>query len=141
LAWAVYEGVAQNLRWAMGDFDRLAKSAGKPARLVGGGAGSDLWCQILTDVLGRPLERIETPSLAGARGSAMVAAVTCGWYKDLAAASVMIRTERSFAPDSRMAPYYAERFERFRAGYRALRPWYDRYGRADSRKGKSADHA
>jgi hypothetical protein len=106
------------VRWAMGDFDRLAKSTGKPARLVGGGAGSNLWCQIFADVLGRTLERVETPALAGARGSAMVAAVAAGWYKDLTAASVMARTERTLHPEASMAAYYAERFEKFSAAYR-----------------------
>lgn len=132
MARAVYEGVALNLRWAMGDFDRLAESAGKPARLVGGGANSALWCQIFADVLGRTLERVETPALAGARGSAMVAAVAAGWYRDLSAASVMTRTERSFAPDANLASHYTERFERFTAGYRRLRPWYDRFAAVEA---------
>jgi xylulokinase len=125
----------------MGDFDRLAGSKDKPARLVGGGANSALWCQILADALGRTLERVEMPALAGARGSAMVAAVAAGWYKDLAAASATTRTERSFVPDASLASHYAERFERFAAGYRRLRPWYDRYAAADSPAAKDEQHA
>jgi xylulokinase len=141
LARAVYEGVALNLRWAMADFDRLAGSGGRPVRLLGGAAQSALWCQILADVLRRPLERVETPALAGARGSAMVAAVAAGWYQELAAASAMTRTGRTFHPDASMAAYYAERFKRFRAGYRAFRPWYDRYGPLEPREPKDTGHA
>jgi xylulokinase len=141
MARAVYEGVGLNLRWAMRDFDRLAGSAGQPARFVGGGANSALWCQMLADILGRTLERLETPALAGARGSAMVAAVAAGWFKDLAAASTMARTDRSFVPDTQLAAHYAERFERFTAGYKRLRPWYARYGAVDLRAAERATHA
>ncbi|MEV0460983.1 xylulokinase, partial [Catellatospora methionotrophica] len=58
LARAVLEGVAMSAREA---FDAVAAAAGVPVRGVavsGGGARSDLWCQIKADVLGRPLGRL-----------------------------------------------------------------------------------
>ena len=128
MARAVYEGVALNMRWAMGDFDRLAGSKGKPLRFVGGGANSALWCQIFADVLERPIERVRTPGLAGARGAAMTAAVAAGWYPDLMAAAATVKSDCSFEPDGKLAAFYAERFQRFRAAYGRLRPWYDRGG-------------
>ena len=39
-----------------------------PLRLVGGGTQSLLWCQILADVTGRPVERVADPLLTGLRG-------------------------------------------------------------------------
>jgi xylulokinase len=117
----------------MGDFDRLARSKRRSVRVVGGGANSALWCQMMADVLERPLLRVEKPELAGARGAAMAAAVAAGWHTDLAAASAMVRTDRTFEPYPELRGLYAERFERFAAAYKRLRPWYDRYGLADSR--------
>lgn len=43
MAFALYEGVALNLRWAMDSFDRLSGRAGRRLRLVGGGARSGFW--------------------------------------------------------------------------------------------------
>jgi sugar (pentulose or hexulose) kinase len=130
MARAVFEGVALNLRWAMADFDRLGGCAGKPLAMVGGGAASGLWCQILADALQRPLEVAEAHALGGARGAAMVAAVTAGWFPDLAAASVMARKARRYDPDAGLAAHYAARFEAFRASCQRLRSWYRRAARA-----------
>lgn len=125
MARAVYEGVALNVRWAMTDFDRLAGSAGKPLRAVGGAAASRLWCRIFADVLQRPIEPVEAPVLGGARGAAMAAAVAAGWFPDLSSASCMARAARSVSPDPVLASLYAERFGRFTAAYRKLRPLYN----------------
>lgn len=124
MARAVYEGVAFNVRWAMSDFDRMAGSAGKPLRAVGGAAASRLWCQVFADVLQRPIEPVEASVLGGARGAAMTAAVAAGWFEDLASASRMARAERSILPDAGLPPLYAERFGRFLTAYRRLRPLY-----------------
>jgi xylulokinase len=126
LARAVYEGVALNMRWAMGDFDRLAGAAGKPLRLVGGGAASALWCQIFADALGRDLELVEGYELAGARGAAMTAAVLAQWHPDLAAAAGSVKTIKRFTPDPATGPLYAERFAQFKSAFKRLQPYYHR---------------
>ncbi len=140
MARAVYEGVALNARWAMKDFDRLSGRSGTPLRLIGGGARSALWCQILADVLQRPLERIVEPESGGTRGSAMTAAVVAGWYPDLAAASSMTRAARMFQPDPALADFYGTRFSEFTRYYRRVKPWYRRAGqRAAGRQAAAQD--
>jgi xylulokinase len=124
MAHAVYEGVALNMRWAMTEFDRLGACAGKPLRLVGGGGGSAVWCQIFADVLQRPVELMEDSDLGGAKGSAMAASVAAGWYSDLATASAMTKVARVFAPDPTLASLYAARFARFTKAYKRVRAWY-----------------
>ena len=52
---AVLEGVVFNSRWLL---DVVEKFVGRPfhgLNFVGGGAESDVWCQILADVLDRPI--------------------------------------------------------------------------------------
>jgi xylulokinase len=131
LARAVYEGVALNIRWTAEAFDRLAGSKKSPLRVVGGGATSLTWCQLIADVLQRPIEQVEEPALAGARGSAMTAALAIGWFPDLgAAARGMIRVARTFQPDQDVADLYSKRFAQFAGAYQNLSPWYRRHGEA-----------
>ena len=46
-----------------------------PVRIIGGGAQSDLWCQIHADVLDRTVEQVADPMDAQLRGMAALAAV------------------------------------------------------------------
>ncbi|MGH3562889.1 MAG: xylulokinase, partial [Mycobacterium sp.] len=70
---AVLEGVAYNSRWLLGCVDRFTGGRGptrSSIRIIGGGARSDLWCQIMADVCGRTLERVADPLNAQLRGAA-----------------------------------------------------------------------
>ena len=49
-----------------------------PVRMVGGGALSDLWCQIHADVMDRTIERVEAPLAANLRGAAIFAGLALG---------------------------------------------------------------
>lgn len=76
---AVLEGVAYNSRWLLTYVERFIKRRVNTVTMVGGGARSDLWCQIHADVLGRPIRQVEQPVLANARGAAFQAAVALGY--------------------------------------------------------------
>ena len=73
---AVYEGTAHAV---VDCVELLGGAADRPVRLVGGGARSALWTQMLADVLRRPVERVDATQL-GARGAAMLAAVAAGHH-------------------------------------------------------------
>jgi xylulokinase len=45
-------------------------------RILGGGAESELWCQIHADILGRRIERVAEPTYANLRGAALFAAIS-----------------------------------------------------------------
>jgi xylulokinase len=122
-AYALYEGVALNLRWAMESFDRLSGRKGQRLRLVGGGARSEFWPQLLADILGRELETTEAPDHCGTLGAAMTAAVAAGWYAALEDAAVMARPGRLFRPDARLRAIHAERYALFTRYYSRLRRW------------------
>ena len=108
---AVLEGVAYNDRWT---FDILEKFTGRrlgAVRMVGGGARSDLWCQIHADVLDRPVEQVEDPDCATLRGAAFNAGVALGRLRveDL---SALTPVRATYVPSpARVATYgrlYAE---------------------------------
>lgn len=90
LARAVLEGVALNTRWLLEAADHFTGRRLEPLRIIGGGAQSDLWCQIVADVCGRVLERAVEPLLTGLRGAGLAAGVA---LRDIAYADV-----RSLAP-------------------------------------------
>ena len=75
---AVLEGVAYNSRWLHEAVERFVRRRLDPVRVIGGGATSDLWCQIHADVMGRTMERVAEPLRANLRGAAMFAGLGPG---------------------------------------------------------------
>ncbi|MFE5858666.1 FGGY family carbohydrate kinase [Streptomyces sp. NPDC056500] len=93
---AVYEGIAFTVRECLGETDSVGE---RVLRIAGGSASSDLLCQILADVVGRPVERSTAPEL-GARGAAALAMVSGGTVADLDAALMgLSRPVDVFLPD------------------------------------------
>ncbi len=117
---SVMEGVAHSVRWA---FEALEQSADLKPTLVnigGGGARSDLWCQIRADVLNVPLRRAEQPA-AAALGAAIIAGLGSGAFGSLVTAvRELVRYDKRFTPDAERAARYTERHEHFRALYADL---------------------
>ena len=78
---AVYEGVAYNSRWLLECVERFAGQRMDNIHMIGGGARSDLWCQIYADVLGRRIRQVKDPREANQRGAALLASVALGRLK------------------------------------------------------------
>jgi xylulokinase len=72
---AVYEGVAYNSRWLLRYVERFIKGRLDPITMIGGGANSDVWCQIHADVLDRTVRKVKDPIQANLRGAALLASV------------------------------------------------------------------
>ncbi len=70
---AVMEGVAANSAWLFSYVERFAGRRLEPIRLLGGGAQSDLWCQIYADTLEREVVQVPDPLVAQLRGVARLA--------------------------------------------------------------------
>lgn len=80
---AVFEGVA----FAIADLaEALELAPDVQVTLTGGGSNSELWCDIIAEVLDREIA-VPEGSEFGARGAAMLAAVMCGAHPDIATAS------------------------------------------------------
>jgi xylulokinase len=123
LARAVLEGVALNARWLL---DATEGFVGKPLptlRILGGGAVSDLWCQVHADVLGRRLERVADPVSANLRGAALFAAISLG---KLALEEVpgLVRVTEVFEPDPEAVSVYAPVYAQFKRLYGRLHDVY-----------------
>jgi xylulokinase len=92
---AIFEGVAYNIRWLfmyIENFIQKWKMKETPGmkkmnivipelNIIGGGAQSNIWCQIFADVLNRRIRQVRNPIQANARGAAFIASVGLGYLK------------------------------------------------------------
>jgi xylulokinase len=109
---SVMEGVAFNARWLMGGVESFIGRPFEALRFIGGGAKSELWCQIFADVLDRPIDRVADPLSANVRGAAFVAAVGLGKLKVEDIAS-RVPIEKRYVPDPNHRATYDELFKAF----------------------------
>jgi xylulokinase len=125
LARAVLEGVAYNARWMLEAVERFARRRLDGLHMVGGGAVSDLWCQIFADVLDRTVHQIREPRQAPLRGAACLALVALGHmtFDDVAA---RVQIQRTYQPNPQNRQIYDDLFREFVNLYKALRPIYTR---------------
>ncbi len=123
---AILEGVAYNCRWALETLERISSADTSQAiRIVGGGSTSELWCQIMSNTLQRPVQRIKHGQFVGARGVAMIAAVAIGWFDSLDSANQMCVKGRLFEPDDGSAEMEYAGYRKFTEAYKQLRPLYN----------------
>ena len=122
---AVLEGVAFNTRWLLQPFEKFLGRRLEAIHIVGGGANSDVWCQIFADVLDRPVRQIKDPIQANVRGAAFIAAVGLGLmsYADVPACT---EYRREYAPTPRHRAIYDAHFREFVNLYRQNRRIYRR---------------
>ena len=128
LARAVLEGVALNSRWLLTAVERFTRHRLDPIRFIGGGARSDVWCQIFADVLGRNIDQVADPVNANARGAGMLAAVA---LREMTFDQVpdRVRVAARYAPDPAAVAVYDELFGEFVGLYRRNRRAHARLNR------------
>lgn len=125
MACAVMEGVGFGLMDGLQAMQAAAggdAGASAPLALVGGGARSDAWAQLLASGLGCVLERPEGAHAAAALGAARLAALACGG--DEAQWCQRLPAEARFVPDAAQQALLHERHARFKALYPALLPHF-----------------
>lgn len=122
---AVLEGVALNARWLLDAVEAFLGRRLESLRILGGGAESDLWCQIHADVLGRPIEKVAEPTYANLRGAGLYAALALRRVRPREVAA-LVPVERVFQPDPEARRVYEPIYQEYRRLYSRLRPLYKR---------------
>lgn len=120
LARAVMEGVAFGLRDGLELMVEAGVRSPSRARLTGGGSKSEVWRQILADVLELEIETLTTGEGA-AYGAAILAAVGAEWGSAFDLASGWITAEHVTSPQSHER-IYRSRYQVYRDLYPALKP-------------------
>ncbi len=122
---AAAEGVAHNLRWLLTPVEAFVGETCDEVVLVGGASQSPAWCQVVADVLARPVRTVAGAGHAGARAVAAWAADPAGDAGSGGSADGPSDGNRwgdRYEPDHRTDPVHAAAHLQFVAAFEALRP-------------------
>lgn len=122
---AFLEGVALNTRWMLEPFARLLGRDVGTIAAVGGGAQSDVWCQILADITGQPIRQLESPIQANAIGVTYLAGIALGALQ-LDDLKHLRRSRHTYEPNTALRALYSDKFETFKEVRTRLAPLYQR---------------
>lgn len=129
---AILEGIACELRLCI---EQATPSLPKPLDefvVMGGGATSDLWCQMIADIVGIPLV-ISGEQEATSLGAAMLAAVGAGMFATVAEAGKSMSSRgRRFEPQLEVSETYAPVYARYKDVYPALQGIFRQHFEATS---------
>ncbi|MEA2001554.1 MAG: FGGY-family carbohydrate kinase [Actinomycetota bacterium] len=120
---AVFEGVAYNSRWLLGYVEKFTKQRLAPIVMVGGGARSNLWCQIHADVLGRTIHQAEDPVLVNVRGAGLLAHAALD-HISWAEIPDLVPMAATYEPNPENSATYDRLYDAFRRIHKANRRTY-----------------
>ncbi len=115
---AVLEGMAFHKRWILEAMERKIPRR-ESLRFVGGGARSEVGCQIMADITGRAIETVADPQNAGTVGATVVCAVGLGLFKTFGEAKRLIPAVKTYWPRKEFRGLYDKNFEVFKKLYDA----------------------
>jgi len=118
---AVFEGLAMNWRLLRDPAQKLSARTFKYWRLTGGGALSDVWSQIMADVVGIPMHRQVNPRIHNVVGMGLLAFNRLGKV-DLEDIPGMVKFDRVFEPDPKNQTVYDRMYAQFVAARDKNRP-------------------
>ena len=136
---AIFEGVAYNVKWAFTYVEKLIRKFVKKEQremknkeviipevsIIGGGAQSDVWCQIFADVLDRKIKQVSDPIQANARGAAYIASVGLGYLK-WDEIQNCCEISNIFTPNPENRKIYDKLFKEYLNIYKIMRKTYKR---------------
>ena len=127
---AILEGIAYEQRLMT---DGAESGLEKPVEHVialGGGSNSSLWCQMLADIMQRPVS-VAQETESTCLGSGMLAAAACGIHGSIKeAAEAMSGVGARYEPDEERTGKYEELYEVYKELYPSLRPLFPKLTQA-----------
>ncbi|TFF94944.1 MAG: hypothetical protein EU544_03845 [Promethearchaeota archaeon] len=136
---AIFEGVAYNVKWLLYYVEKFIEKWVKEFKpeqiedgkimpeltIIGGGANSDVWCQIFADILDRRVKQLEDPIQANSLGAAYIASVGLGYidWKDVAN---NVKYKNIYEPNPENRDLYDRLYEEFLNIYKETRKIYKR---------------
>jgi len=122
---AFLEGIALNTRWLLGPVEKFLRRKVPAIHIAGGGAQSDIWCQIFADVMDVEIKQVADPIYANARGAAWIGAVGLGEiaFKDVPG---LVQFRQTYRPDEKNRALYDERFAIYTQIYKQMKGVYHR---------------
>lgn len=120
---AFLEGVAFNTRWLLKPVEQFLGRTVPRINIVGGGAQSNVWCQIFADVMNVDIHQVVDPVYANARGAAWIAAVGLGeiTFDDV---PQLVKFNQVYHPQGANRELYDARFRTFTKIYKQMKGIY-----------------
>ena len=115
---AVMEGVAMNLG-LIADIFRTHVPI-DALTVIGGGARSGVWRQILADACGCPVRTLTSRAEATSMGAAIIGGVACGLFKDFNVVSRFVSVDQTVTPQAETVTLYRRRRALLESAYRGL---------------------
>lgn len=127
---SLLEGIAMEQALVSGMVEEQTNTRIEEFVAIGGGAASDLWCQIFADACGKLVRRSATVE-ASSLGAAMCAAVGAGWFPTAAAAADAMcgAITRETPPNPQNSARYRELLGIYRELYPRLRDTFNKLAR------------
>jgi len=125
MARSVFEGVAYNSKWLLNAVEKFINQEVEFITMVGGGAVSELWCQIFADILEREVQQVEDPIVVNIRGAAFLASAALGRIS-FDEIHGQVPMSRVFHPNPENQTIYRELFQEFVNLYKDNRKIYSR---------------
>lgn len=125
---AVFEGVAFNSRWLLKYVEQFNGRRAEAVNMVGGGAKSDIWCQIMADVMDRPIRQMKDPIEVNVRGAALLASAALGLirYEEI---GEHVPVANTYQPNPANRKLYDELFAEFVTIYESNKKIFARLNR------------
>jgi xylulokinase len=122
---AFLEGIAFNTRWLLSPVEKFLGKQINSINIVGGGAQSDVWCQIFADVMNVEIKQVADPLYANARGAAWIAAVGLNeiQFKDI---PQLVQFKKTYQPQLKHRKLYDDKFDVFKLIYKQMKNVYRR---------------
>lgn len=124
---AMTQAVLEGVIFALRDSLEVARSLGikiERTKICGGGAKSFLWKKMVANILNLKVEVIESEQ-GPALGGAILAAVGCGEYEDVASAvRQFVTVVETMEPEQELVEKYEERYQKFKQIYPTLKPLF-----------------
>jgi len=119
------EGVAYNQRWSLKYVEKFMGRQMDSIQMVGGGASSNIWCQIHADILNRTIKQVKDPIQTNARGAAFIASVGLGYitFEDI---PKYVQISNTYEPNPDHRNIYDEMFREYLNIYKQNRSIFKR---------------
>ena len=115
------EGIAYNWRWLKESAETFSRYKFPYWHLTGGGAISNIWAQIMADVIGIPMHQHDNPSQNILTGMAFLAFNRLG-LMSLDEIPNKVSIKRIFEPDPTNQEVYERMYTQFRKCAKQLKP-------------------
>jgi xylulokinase len=109
--------------------EQFIKRPVQAINMVGGGAKSNIWCQIHADVLGRSIRQVRDPIMVNVRGAGLLASAALG-YIQYSEIEEKVPIAHVYEPNPEHRKIYDELFEEFMAIYQSNQKIYARLNRS-----------